>query len=99
MLFQGGLPDPEDVGPLTTNDAANQLSAVTGSAHDFLDGHAFADEARDNGVCLFTPETSLVLGPRSGSQTTRTCRIDLRTASRKAWLAFSIKCQLTRKRH
>lgn len=77
------MPDSEDVGPLTTNNAANQLPAVPGSAHDFLDGHAFADEPTNDSVCLFTSQISLVLQALGGSQKLRIyaccadCRADL----------------------
>lgn len=68
VRFERGLPDPEDVGPLTTNDTADQLSAMPSSAHDFLDGDTISDEPADYGICLFTPQISLVLQPLSGSQ-------------------------------
>jgi len=61
MRFQRSLPNPKDIGPLTTDDTSNQLSAVPGSAHDLLDGYAFADETTDEGVCHFTPQISLIL--------------------------------------
>jgi hypothetical protein len=68
VWFERSLTDSEDVGPLITNNAANQLSAVPGSAHDFLDGHAFADEPTKNSVCLFMSQISLVLQALGGSQ-------------------------------
>ena len=68
MRFQGSLPDPKDVGPLTTDDTANQLSAVPRFAHDLLDGHAFADETTDDSVCLFTPQITLILQSLGGCQ-------------------------------
>ncbi|GAA4158645.1 hypothetical protein GCM10023069_03200 [Shinella granuli] len=71
MGFERGLPDPEDVCPLTTNDTADQLSAMPSSAHDFLDGDTIGDEPADNGICLFTSQISLVLQPLSGSQKLR----------------------------
>ena len=71
MRFERGLADPEDVGTLTTNDTADQLSAVPGSACDFLDGDTLADETADNGICLFAPQISLVLQTLSGSQQPR----------------------------
>ncbi|OAM75766.1 hypothetical protein A3840_14325 [Devosia elaeis] len=55
MRFERGLADPKDVGTLTTNDTADQLSAMPGSAHDFLNGQTLPDEPADNGICLFAP--------------------------------------------
>jgi len=68
VRFERGLPNPEDVSPLTTNDAVDQLSTMPGSAHDLLDGQTLTDEPADNGVCLFAPQISLVLQPLSGDQ-------------------------------
>lgn len=68
MRFQGSLPDPKDVGSLATDDTANQLSAMPGSAHDLLDGYAFADETTDDSICLFTPQISLILQSFGGCQ-------------------------------
>lgn len=68
VRFERGLPDPKDVGPLTTNDTADQLSAMPGSAHDFLNGQTLTDVSADDGICLFAPQISLVLQPLSGSQ-------------------------------
>ena len=68
MRFQGSLPDPENVGSLTADDTANQLSAMPGSAHDLLDGYAFADETTDDSICLFTPQVSLILQALGGGQ-------------------------------
>ncbi len=71
MRFQRSLPDQKDVGPLTTDDTANQLSAAPGSAHDLLDGHVFADEITEDNVCLFTPQISLILRSLGGCQKLR----------------------------
>lgn len=62
---------PKDVGPLTTDDTADQLAAVPGSAHDFLDGHAFADESTNDRVRLFTSQISLILQALGSSQKLR----------------------------
>lgn len=74
---------------LTTKDGTNQLSAAPGSAHDFLDRHAFVDEPTNDGVCLFPrrypsycsrPAAVRSLGLTVAvSIAMRTCRIDLRT--------------------
>ena len=103
MHIQGTLPCPEDVVAFAADYLPNQLPAVTGLARDLLDRYSAFRQPQDRRVGLFPAQIALVLdalGRRSslGSilvapMTLRTWRIDLRTASRKARLAFSIRCQ------
>lgn len=50
---------------------SHQVSAVPGSAHDLLDGYAFFNEITDDGVCLFTPQVSLISQALRGGQKLR----------------------------
>jgi hypothetical protein len=75
---------------------------VPGAAHDLLDRDAFLDQSKNDGIGLLPAQVSLILDPLSGSEqlglivaapiAPRICRMDLRTVSRKARLAFSIRC-------
>ena len=76
---------------------------MAGQAYDLLYGDALLGLFEDCRVGLFTPQIALVLDALGGGQQSglmvaapiaaRTWRMDLRTASRKAWLAFSMRCQ------
>ena len=61
MRIKRALPNPEDISPLAADHLANQLPAVTGAAHDLLDGDAFAGELHDGGIRLLAPKVALVL--------------------------------------
>lgn len=103
MRVQRTLPSPEDIGALAADHLPYQLSAVASLAHDLLDGCTIRRQSQDGRIGLLAAEIALILealgGVRSlGSivaapMTVRIWRIDLRTASMKARLAFSIRCQ------
>jgi hypothetical protein len=101
--FKRALPYVEYVGLLAADGLADELSAVTGAAHDLFDGNALAGKLDECVVGFCTPQVSFILQSlgageqlevdRGAPMALRMERIDLRTASRKAALAFSIGCQ------
>ena len=103
MRLQKTLSRAEDVVSFAANDPPHQLSAVPQSKDDLLDRRAVLGQGENCGIDLLPPEISLVLQAfRGGEQigivvvapiAERIWRIDFRTASRNALLAFSIRCQ------
>jgi hypothetical protein len=76
---------------------------VARAAHGVLDRDPIFGQAENGRIGLFPAQVSLVLDSlgdrekvgvdRRRPRAVRICRMDLRTASRKARLAFSIRCQ------
>lgn len=103
MGFQRTLARAEDVAALATDDPPHGLAVMACALDDLFDRHAVLPEGENRCICLLAPQIPVVLlfsaAVRSAGLTTvapmalRIWRIDLRTASRKARLAFSIRCQ------
>ncbi|APG09741.1 hypothetical protein BKD09_15485 [Bradyrhizobium japonicum] len=103
MQVQRALPSPEDIVAFAADHLPYQLPAMASLAHDLLDRDTVLRQSQDGRIGLLAPQIALILealGAVSslGSivvapMTMRIWRIDLRTASRKARLAFSIRCQ------
>ena len=103
MGLERALPDPENIGSLAADDLANEFAAVPRPSDDLLDWHALLRKRQQRSIGFFPPQIAFVLElsaqvSRSGlivvaPIAVRIARMDLRTASRKAELAFSIRCQ------
>lgn len=61
MQVKRAFPDPKDVGPLTADNLANELAAVTGTADDLLDGDALLGQGENDAVGLLPAQIALVL--------------------------------------
>jgi hypothetical protein len=84
------------------NDPPHELSAAPQSKDNLLDRRAVFGQGENCGIDFLPPEIALVLQALRGGKpglivvapiAERIWRIDLRTASRNALLAFSIRCQ------
>jgi hypothetical protein len=103
MGFERTAANAEDVRPLTAKHLSHEPAAVAGASHDLLDRRALFGHCEDGGVRLFAAQVTFILQLLGGGEqgglivaapmAFRIWRIDLRTASRKAWLAFCIRCQ------
>lgn len=103
MQLERTLPDTEDIRAVTAQHPSNEVAAVPGAADDLLDRDPFLGKPENDGIGLFPTQISLILKPLGGSEElgidgrgadgVSICRMDSRTASRKARLAFSIRCQ------
>jgi hypothetical protein len=101
--FERAAPNAEDVRPLTAKHLSGEAATIAGAAHDLLDRRAFFAHRKDDGVGFLAAQIPIILellgrGEQRGMIVVapiaaRIWRIDLRTASRKARLAFSIRCQ------
>ena len=103
MAVERALPDAEHIRTLAADNLADQLPTMSCAADDLLDGTALAGKSADRGIGLLAPQIALILQLFRVGQQVRIdrrradrgsdMRMDLRTASRKAALAFSIRCQ------
>jgi hypothetical protein len=67
-------PNPEDVGSATSDDVADNLTAVTGATDDLFDRHTHTSGALDDSIIGLTPQKSLVLAPLGASEQIRVDR-------------------------
>ena len=104
MPFERALPGAKDVFPLSPDDPADELPAVSEAPYDLFDRHIVLRQRENRAVDLFPPLIAFILKALGSSEqlgidcrrpngAVRIWRIVLRTASRKARLAFSIRCQ------
>src|ERR1019366_6639665 len=92
MRIQRAEPDPEDVGPVTSNYFTHKSAAITRQADDLLYRNAVLGECQDGGVGLLTPEIAFVLEPlRAGEQLRIDCRCSDRHPDRTHGLAHGVK--------
>jgi hypothetical protein len=103
MLFQRTLPGAKDVVPVAPNDSTDEFPAVTKTADDLFDRHIVIRQREDRRVDLLSAPVAFILQTLGGGEQ---IGIDSRradggsdlahhfaSASRKARLAFSIRCQ------
>ena len=95
MDFERTFSNTENVRSLTTEDFAREVAAITSGAYNLLDRHPIFGQPENDSIGFRAPEIALVLDRLGGREqigiATRIWRMDLRIVSRKAWLAFSIK--------
>jgi hypothetical protein len=103
MGVECALPGSEDIHALATTDLANKFTAMPSSTDDLLERHCIFDQRHDGSIDIFASQIPsycsrsaqvrsvglIVVAPIA----VRTTRMERRTASRKAELAFSIRCQ------
>ena len=103
VYLKRALRDPKDVRALPAQYLADEATAVTAPADNFLNRGTVFGQGQDGGVGLLPAQISSYCSRspavrRSGvivaaPMALRIWRMDLRTASRKARLAFSMRCQ------
>src|SRR4051794_4518712 len=103
VVLERALAHPEHIGSLTSQYPADETPTMPGEPYDLLYGDACLSLFEDCRVGILTPKIALILDALGGGQQVgimvaeptarRTWRIDLPTASKKAWLAFSMRCQ------
>ena len=100
---RAGLTRPEEFGPLAPNNLTHQFSAISNAANDLFDRQSVLGQSDNRGVRLLASQIAFVLQlfrarKKIGSIIVapiapQIVRMDLRTALRKAVLAFSMRCQ------
>ena len=93
----------ENLVATTAHNIAHQFATAAGATHDLLDRRAGPGQGANDAAGLLPPQVALVLQAFGMGQqrrvddmlpsATRTGRIDRRTASKSAALAFFIRCQ------
>jgi hypothetical protein len=102
MGFERTLAASKDVRAPAAQHVTNEGAAMSGATHDLLNGGAALSQCENGGVGLLTAYVAFILDTLGGSDqarmmvvapiAARISRMDFRTASRKARLAFSMRC-------
>jgi hypothetical protein len=61
MDVQRALPDSEHVVPLSADDVADKLAAISQAPNDFPDRYALLGQSENGGVRFFAPKIALIL--------------------------------------
>jgi len=103
MRVERTLAYAEYVAALAADDLPDEFTAMARATNDLLDWRAILRKRQDRGIGLLATKVTLILdalctGEKIGvdrrcAMAVRIWRMDLRPASRKARLAFSMRCQ------